>query len=78
MWSRRAFLRATGALGTSVIAARPSLASVTAASAAVADRSADEVAQFANAYAAHLDQEERLLSAATARILGLRSGFSVL
>ena len=45
MWSRRAFLRATGALGTSVIAARPSLANVTAASAAVADRSADEVAQ---------------------------------
>src|SRR5205807_1730263 len=45
MWSRRAFLRATGALGTSVIAARPSLASVSAASAAVADRSADEVAQ---------------------------------
>ena len=28
MWSRRAFLRATGALGTSVIAARPTLASV--------------------------------------------------
>src|SRR5947208_4682909 len=45
MWTRRAFLRATGALGTSVIAARPSLASVTAASAAVADRCADEVAQ---------------------------------
>lgn len=45
MLSRRAFLRATGALGTSMVAARPSVASVAAASSAVADRTADEVAQ---------------------------------
>ena len=45
MLSRRAFLRATGALGASVVAARPSVASVAAASSAVADRTADEVAQ---------------------------------
>src|SRR5439155_10733489 len=45
MWTRRAFLRATGAVGTSAIAARASLADVAAASSVVADRPADEVAQ---------------------------------
>jgi isopenicillin-N epimerase len=45
MLSRRSFLRAAGALGTSVVAAKPTLASVAAASSAVADRTPDEVAQ---------------------------------
>src|SRR5947208_7221414 len=45
MLSRRSFLRTAGVLGASVSAARPSLASIAAASSAVADRSAEEVAQ---------------------------------
>jgi isopenicillin-N epimerase len=46
MWSRRTFLRLTGALGTSAwIAKTNGLADVEAATAAVADRSPEEVAQ---------------------------------
>src|SRR5437763_1251369 len=47
MWSRRAFLRLSGALGTTALAASrtPSLADVYAASSAVADRSPEEIAQ---------------------------------
>src|SRR5437764_4722740 len=45
MLSRRSFLRTAGVLGASVSAARPSLASIAAASTAVADRTPEEVAQ---------------------------------
>src|SRR5262245_11361992 len=46
MWSRRAFLRITGVLGTAAAAARANgLDAVEAATAAVADRPADDVAQ---------------------------------
>ena len=46
MWSRRGFLRITGVLGTAAAAARANgLDAVEAATAAVADRPADEVAQ---------------------------------
>src|SRR4029450_7667617 len=47
MWSRRAFLGLGGAIGTGVIAARPvaGLARLEAATAAVADRTPEEVAQ---------------------------------
>src|SRR5205809_1993507 len=46
MWSRRGFLRLTGALGTSaLVVARNGLPEVEAAGAAVAGRSADDVAQ---------------------------------
>jgi selenocysteine lyase/cysteine desulfurase len=46
MWDRRAFLRLTGLLGTSALAVRVSdLDGVAAATAAVADRAADDVAQ---------------------------------
>jgi isopenicillin-N epimerase len=46
MWSRRSFLRVTGVLGTGALAARAyGLDEVLAASAAVADRSPEEVAQ---------------------------------
>src|SRR5216683_1124802 len=46
MWSRRGFLRLTGALGTSAwVVGRNGLAEVEAAGAAVAGRSPDEVAQ---------------------------------
>src|SRR3989442_15006150 len=45
MWSRRAFLRAGGAIGASALAVRTNgLEEVAAASAAVADRSPEEVA----------------------------------
>ena len=46
MWSRRAFLRATGALGASAVAAKAAdLEPILTASAVVADRSPDDVAQ---------------------------------
>ena len=45
MISRRAFLRATGALGTSAFAMGGTLERIAAASAAVADQSAEQVAQ---------------------------------
>ena len=46
MWSRRAFLRITGALGTAAVAAKANgLDAIEAATAAVADRPPDEVAQ---------------------------------
>src|SRR3989442_8917997 len=45
MWSRRAFLRAGGAIGASALAVRTNgLNEVAAASAAVADRSPEEMA----------------------------------
>ena len=45
MWSRRAFLRAGGAIGASALAVRTNgLNEIAAASAAVADRSPEEVA----------------------------------
>src|SRR5436190_21827130 len=47
MWSRRAFLRMGGAVGTAAFAGKltPGLAHVEAASAAVVDRTPEEVAQ---------------------------------
>jgi selenocysteine lyase/cysteine desulfurase len=46
MWSRRAFLRLSSALGTAALSARPlGLEAVIAATASVADRSPDEAAQ---------------------------------
>src|SRR5262249_42457380 len=46
MWSRRTFLRLTGAVGASALTvARNGIEEVAAASAAVADRTPDEVAQ---------------------------------
>ena len=46
MWSRRAFLRMTGLLGTSTLTVRGNeIEALEAASAAVADRPADDVAQ---------------------------------
>src|SRR5437667_1175809 len=49
MWSRRAFLRAGGAIGASALAIRTNgLNEVAAASAAVADRSSEEVAADEN------------------------------
>jgi len=49
MWSRRGFLRLSGALGTSaLVVGRNGLAEVQAAGAAVAGRSPEEVARDAD------------------------------